>query len=420
MDDGNPENPQPQDPAEDSQPTDNGLVSKLARAYGSLSPEQRRASSLPSGDPLANPELEDRFQKLLKELEVLGAHQEHRDHKADPRTVALLEKKIEELQARGDSAPDEGASARPAPAASVVPGGKQCGKCGQVNSAITRFCGMCGAELTRSSGVDGKGDEPAASAAPIRREPRKLSPPSEQSAESRSRRGFKIGFLVLLLAVLALLVSQQWPSWRQRLLANWIARGFNTLPATSAPLTTAPAPGERPANPPVSSRAPGPAPAASKPSKAAQKTPPKPAPPTIIKQPLPGPVPLTSALPELPSETSATVAQPDQGAPAAAPASQPLPQRARVAQGVAQAGLISKVDPEYPPVARMARVQGSVVLHAIIGTDGTVQHLQVVSGNPLLVGPALNAVKNWRYRPYLVDGQPVEVETTVTVNFKGE
>jgi protein TonB len=87
---------------------------------------------------------------------------------------------------------------------------------------------------------------------------------------------------------------------------------------------------------------------------------------------------------------------------------------------VAQGGLIFKLDPEYPPVARLARIQGAVVLHAIIGKDGSVQQLQVVSGNPLLAGPALNAVKNWRYRPYLVDGQPVEVETTVTVNFKGE
>ncbi|HYN14432.1 MAG TPA: TonB family protein [Terriglobales bacterium] len=424
MDEGKPEHPESQGPAEESQPADNGLVSKLARAYSSLPPEQRWATTLPgSGDPVSNPELEDRFQQLLKELEVPGTSQGQGDHKPDPRAIALLEKKIKELQAQGGNLSDDGASAETALAdkvASVGRGTKQCGKCGHVNSASTRFCGMCGAELTKSGSVDGKGAAPAANAAPAQREP-KAPFLIERGAESRSRWGFRIGLLVLLLAVLALLVSQQWPAWRQRLLTTWTARGSNAQPATPAPATTAPAPNERPANPPVSVQAPEPAPAASKPSPEARKTLPKPAPPTIVKRPLPGPVPLTAALPELARDTPDSAAQPDQGAPATAPEpSQSPPQRTRVSQGVAQAGLIFKVDPEYPPVARTARIQGSVVLHAIIGTDGTVQQLQVVSGNPLLASPALNAVKNWRYRPYLVDGQPVEVETTVTVNFKGE
>lgn len=425
MDEGKPEHPESPGPAEESQPADNGLVSKLARAYSSLPPEQRWASTLPgSGEPVSNPELEDRFQQLLKELEVPGTSNGQGDHKPDPRAIAQLEKKIKELQARGDNLSDDAASAEPAPAdkvASLVRGSKQCGKCGHVNSASTRFCGMCGAELTKSGSVDRKGATPAASAAPAQREPKAPTFLIERGAESRSRRGFRIVFVVLLLAVLALLVSQQWPLWRQRLLTTWTAHGFDAQPATSAPATTAPAPNERPANPPVSVRAPEPAPAASKPSPEARKTPPKPAPPTIIKRPLPGPVPLTAALPELPRDTPDSAAQPDPGAPVtAAEASQSQPQRTRVSQGVAQAGLIFKVDPEYPSVARTARIQGSVVLRAIIGTDGTVQQLQVVSGNPLLASPALNAVKHWRYRPYLVDGQPVEVETTVTVNFKGE
>jgi protein TonB len=426
MDEGKPEPPEFQGPAEGPQPADSGLVSKLARAYSSLPPEQRWASTLPgSGDPVSNPELEDRFQKLLKELEVPRISQGQRDRKPDPRAITLLEKKIKELQARDDDLSDDGASAEAVPTdkvASFVRGSKQCRKCSHVNSGSTRFCGMCGAELTESGNVDGKGAAPAAaSAASAQREPKAPTFLIERGAESRSRLGFRIGFLVLLLAVVALLASQQWPSWRQRLLITWTARGSNAQPATSAPATTAPAPNERHANPPVSVRAPEPAPAASKPSQEAQKTPPKPAPPTIIRRPLPGPVPLTSALPGLPSDTSASAAQPDQGTPLTAPeASQSPPPRTRVSQGVAQGGLIFKIAPEYPTVARTARIQGSVVLHAIIGTDGTVQQLQVISGNPLLASPALNAVKNWRYRPYLVDGHPVEVETTVTVNFKGE
>jgi protein TonB len=101
---------------------------------------------------------------------------------------------------------------------------------------------------------------------------------------------------------------------------------------------------------------------------------------------------------------------------ASAPAS-PAPIRvAQVSPGV----LIYKVNPQYPPAARSARVQGSVVMRATIGTDGTIQQLRVVSGNPLLVNAAMDAVKKWRYRPYLLDGKPVEGETNITINFKGE
>jgi protein TonB len=79
---------------------------------------------------------------------------------------------------------------------------------------------------------------------------------------------------------------------------------------------------------------------------------------------------------------------------------------------------VSKVPPVYPPDARAARVQGAVVLAAIIGQDGSVQSLRVVSSaSPLLEKAALDAVKQWRYRPYLLNGNPVEVDTQITVNF---
>ncbi len=82
-----------------------------------------------------------------------------------------------------------------------------------------------------------------------------------------------------------------------------------------------------------------------------------------------------------------------------------------------EGNLIYRVEPEYPAIARLAHIQGAVVLHAIIGKEGKIENLQAVSGPPLLIRAALDAVRQWRYRPYLLNGDPVEVETQVTVNF---
>jgi protein TonB len=79
--------------------------------------------------------------------------------------------------------------------------------------------------------------------------------------------------------------------------------------------------------------------------------------------------------------------------------------------------LISQTSPTYPPLAKLARQQGTVSLQAIIGTDGTVQDLSVISGPPLLIAAAMDAVKTWVYRPTLLNGAPVVVVTTIDVNF---
>jgi protein TonB len=93
-------------------------------------------------------------------------------------------------------------------------------------------------------------------------------------------------------------------------------------------------------------------------------------------------------------------------------------QRVRISQGVTQGMVLRRVQPSYPQMAKIARVQGAVVLAAIIGKDGTIQNLHVVStASPLLNQAAIDAVKQWRYRPYILNGEPVEVDTTVTVNF---
>ena len=79
--------------------------------------------------------------------------------------------------------------------------------------------------------------------------------------------------------------------------------------------------------------------------------------------------------------------------------------------------LIHRVQPEYPPLAQQARIQGSVLLHAVIDREGKIDNLQVLGGHPLLVKAALKAVQQWRYRPYYLNGQPVEVETEIAVHF---
>ena len=104
------------------------------------------------------------------------------------------------------------------------------------------------------------------------------------------------------------------------------------------------------------------------------------------------------------------------------PAVPPPPKQAaptRIKQGgvVTAAALLSQTKPIYPTLARQAHIQGEVVLHAIIDKEGRVAQLEVVAGHPLLVKAALDAVRQWLYRPTLLNGEPVEVDTTITVTF---
>jgi TonB family protein len=92
-------------------------------------------------------------------------------------------------------------------------------------------------------------------------------------------------------------------------------------------------------------------------------------------------------------------------------------QRVRISQGVAAGLIVSKVPPIYPPEARAARIQGTVVMKAAISQTGDVVSLDLISGHPMLAPAAMDAVKQWKYRPYMLNGNPVGVETQVTVNF---
>ena len=104
-------------------------------------------------------------------------------------------------------------------------------------------------------------------------------------------------------------------------------------------------------------------------------------------------------------------------APDEAPANIPMPQRVRVSQGVSQGLLIKKVTPIYPEYARQNRIQGQVILQAEISKSGDIDHLQLITGDPELAPSAIEAVKQWKYKPYLLQGQPVRVETQIVVNF---
>jgi TonB family protein len=93
------------------------------------------------------------------------------------------------------------------------------------------------------------------------------------------------------------------------------------------------------------------------------------------------------------------------------------PTRVRVSSGVSAGLLMTKVNPVYPKDARRARIQGSVIMQAIIDKEGNVATLELVSGHPALVDAAMEAVRKWKYQPYLLNGQPVEVQTQMQVNF---
>jgi protein TonB len=99
---------------------------------------------------------------------------------------------------------------------------------------------------------------------------------------------------------------------------------------------------------------------------------------------------------------------------AAEPSSKPLP----ISSGVSAGNLIAPIRPEYPSIAKAAHVEGTVVIDAIISRVGTIESIRVLSGPPMLQRAAQDAVRQARYRPFLLNGQPTEVQTTITINFR--
>jgi len=140
-------------------------------------------------------------------------------------------------------------------------------------------------------------------------------------------------------------------------------------------------------------------------------------PPTVPSRVFSGPsdAPVIADPPSIPGSPEGTF---DRNRVATAPAPpvanpRPIP----VSSGVMAARRIHTVQPEYPAIARMIHLAGTVQLRAVIATDGSVRNLEVVGGNPILAKAAVDAVRQWRYQPTLLSGKPVEVETIVTVEF---
>jgi protein TonB len=96
----------------------------------------------------------------------------------------------------------------------------------------------------------------------------------------------------------------------------------------------------------------------------------------------------------------------------------PLPQALNISQGVSRGLLYKKVQPVYPQNALAMRVEGPVELMATISKTGDITHVKVLSGNSQLTKAAADAVKQWKYKPYLLNGEPVEIQTQITINFK--
>jgi periplasmic protein TonB len=110
-------------------------------------------------------------------------------------------------------------------------------------------------------------------------------------------------------------------------------------------------------------------------------------------------------------------AQPGTTGAAKAPGEKSQPRRVRVGGNVQSSKIITRVQPEYPRRAKEQRIFGTVRLHVIIGTNGSVQEVTVMSGDPLLADAAVDAVRQWKYKVSTIHGEPVEIETVVDVNF---
>ena len=102
---------------------------------------------------------------------------------------------------------------------------------------------------------------------------------------------------------------------------------------------------------------------------------------------------------------------------AAPPPKVAAPQKLKVSSGVVEGLKLNAPNPTYPQMARIAHIQGDVILQATIGKNGSIENLHAISGHPILIQAALDAVRQWKYKPYVLNGEPVEVETTIRVQF---
>ncbi len=369
------------------------LTSKIATAYRNQPPEQRAKPSPDSSD-IQNPELDQAFDKMVEMYKMKRPERENSvvTFPAPP-TLRASRPQAEEGEEY------------------------ECPECGHDNPAGNQFCGMCGAAREDAVAVPAaEGTQPA--------EGESLAPTIESGIKHHHHYYHHHHYRnnpYLLLAVVLLLGVIAWQQWReyQRSVAPPVAApAVKAQPQPPPPAQAQPSPSPKPVSP-----AAVPPPGNSKPAKKPVSPSPAsqaPAQPIRRGEP-PGP---QARAPETPPPAVIPALQifPRQPMPAlqsfaatpAKPAS--ATQRLQISEGVSAGRLIKKVAPVYPPLAE--RVQGQVVLQAVIAKDGSVQSVKVVSGNPVLGEAAAEAVRQWRYQPYLLNGEAVEVETQVQVNFK--
>lgn len=375
-------------------------------------------------DPLNNPELEQLFGKLSKATDGEGAQQEPADAAEGMLT-------LEEIAL--------GAAGVTPPVFIAV----SCPQCGSPNAKLARFCAMCGHEL-RPITVPRKVSADTAARPSVSHKSAGVTTPSLRPTSSDSVRIWKLGCVVLVCVVLALIANQQ--HWWQLL----------SFRRSSPPARTATAPAETVSHPTITQAQP-PAPANAKQEIAAVQQPNNAlkAQKNAAANKRTSKQDSTQTLPSSPRQSQSPVVEgkryetmiaggntritrePEAENTNAPPLNSVLPSDATASAAslldpkslptppakishVTPGALINKVAPVYPASARSVHASGPVTMRATIGKDGRVQQIHVVSGNPLLARAATDAVQQWRYRPAMLDGQPVETETNITINFKAE
>jgi TonB family protein len=427
---------QPQHLGEESSSADENLVSKIARAYNTLPPEQRHATRSPDPDqPVFNPELDAKFENMLKQLGVLEKYQGTGDHKPDAANVALLEKRIAQLQTHAEQPVADAAygdATSKGLAAASLQEGLRCSQCGQPNAVSTSFCATCGGALVQSV-VLTRPSENAHEIGSLGT----VEGLSQAASARNSAQLWKLLCLALFCIVLALVAYQR--AWRA---PAGQQSGFPSPSATDPAATMSSSTAAAPAVNPTSTNAASPLASGPQPnSPAAPVVSPTASagkPPSAMPDNLPTQVqPASSAgVTALDKRESTEITPPSEASADAVPApailKSPRPpsfdsaRRSEAAEAAAAEDsqapgtLIFRVTPDYPAAALRDHIQGTVILRAVIGMDGSVQQVRIVSGNPALTSSAIEAVTKWRYTPFLLDGKPVEGETTITLNFKAD
>jgi periplasmic protein TonB len=326
----------------------------------------------------------------------------------------------------------QGASAAPAPAREVVPEVKEVVKEAKREQEKPKLPSITPVAIEESSSVSsGISDGPTFAALGV----------EDTSAAGGSKK------ILIGVVALVVLVALAYFGWTQ------LGQSHSSAPQQAAPAATQPAPQDNTSPPvaPMSTPAPAPTTTVERASAATTEHAPKPSPQaskpsagepqqqiTLNSEPetkkaVDAPLRVKPAAPSVKSQSQAdeAAAPPPSALSMNSPdgaslggllttnAAKPTLARVKLSQGVSQGLLIKRVPPKYPPSALQTHLEGSVQIEATIDKQGVVTNPKVVKGDRVLAAAALDAVRQWRYKPYYLDGEPVEVQTEITINFKG-